>query len=169
MISFYRGIGGIHKFTSFKWFLKEHTQIYTWDEFFIWNQLWDFCGSSDGKESTCNVENWDQSLHWEDPLEEGMATHSSSLAWKISIDGGAWRATVQGVKKNWTWLSNQAQHTGDFPAVQWLRLPSNAGAVGSIPGQGTKFPHDMGHGQKFLKIYIYKNYEVYRVQLYDPC
>ena len=45
---------------------------------------------------------WDQSLHWEDPLEEGMATHSSSLAWKISIDGGAWRATVQGVKKNWT-------------------------------------------------------------------
>ena len=25
-----------------------------------------------------------QSLGWEDPLEEGMATHSSILAWKIS-------------------------------------------------------------------------------------
>ena len=25
-----------------------------------------------------------QSLGWEDPLEEGMATHSSNLAWKIS-------------------------------------------------------------------------------------
>ena len=24
-----------------------------------------------------------QSLHWEDPLEEGMATHSSILAWRI--------------------------------------------------------------------------------------
>ena len=26
---------------------------------------------------------WVPSLHWEDPLEEGMATHSSILAWKI--------------------------------------------------------------------------------------
>ena len=26
---------------------------------------------------------WVQSLGWEDPLEEGMTTHSSSLAWKI--------------------------------------------------------------------------------------
>ena len=24
-----------------------------------------------------------QSLGWEDPLEEGMATHSNSLAWRI--------------------------------------------------------------------------------------
>ena len=28
-------------------------------------------------------ETWVQSLHWEDPLEKGMATHSSTLAWKI--------------------------------------------------------------------------------------
>ena len=27
-------------------------------------------------------ETWVQSLHWEDPLEEGMATHSSILAWR---------------------------------------------------------------------------------------
>ena len=27
-------------------------------------------------------ETWVQSLSWEDPLEEGMATHSSILAWK---------------------------------------------------------------------------------------
>ena len=25
-----------------------------------------------------------QSLHWEDPMEEGMATHSSILTWRIS-------------------------------------------------------------------------------------
>ena len=38
-----------------------------------------------------------QSLGREDPLEEEMATHSSILAWKNPIDGGAWRATVHGV------------------------------------------------------------------------
>ena len=34
-------------------------------------------------------ENWVQSLGWEDPLEEGRATHSSILAWRIPIDRGA--------------------------------------------------------------------------------
>ena len=33
----------------------------------------------------------------EDSLEEGMATHSSVLAWKIPMDRGAWWATVHGV------------------------------------------------------------------------
>ena len=28
-------------------------------------------------------ENWVRSLGWEDPLEKGMATHSSILAWRI--------------------------------------------------------------------------------------
>ena len=28
-------------------------------------------------------ETWAPSLGWEDPLEQGMATHSSILAWKI--------------------------------------------------------------------------------------
>ena len=28
-------------------------------------------------------EAWVQSLGWEDPLEHGMATHSSILAWRI--------------------------------------------------------------------------------------
>ena len=27
---------------------------------------------------------WVQSLGWEDPLEKGMATHSSVLAWRIA-------------------------------------------------------------------------------------
>ena len=42
-------------------------------------------------------ETWFQSLGWEDPLQEGMATHSSILAWRIPMDRGAWRATVHGV------------------------------------------------------------------------
>ena len=42
-----------------------------------------------------------RSLGWEDPLEEGMATHSSILAWRIPLDRGARRATVHGVTKSW--------------------------------------------------------------------
>ena len=38
-----------------------------------------------------------QSLGWEDPLEESMATHSSILAWRIPMDRGNWWATVCGV------------------------------------------------------------------------
>ena len=38
-----------------------------------------------------------QRLGWEDALEEGLATHSSILAWSIPEDRGAWRAVVGGV------------------------------------------------------------------------
>ena len=44
-------------------------------------------------------ETWVQSLGWEGPLEEGMSTHSSVLAWIIPMDRVAWRATVYGVAK----------------------------------------------------------------------
>ena len=50
-------------------------------------------------------------LDWENPLEEGMATHCSILAWRIPMDRGAWWATVHGVTKSWTQLSNKAQHS----------------------------------------------------------
>ena len=39
---------------------------------------------------------WVWSLCWEDPLEEGMTTDSSILAWRIPMDRGAWWATVHG-------------------------------------------------------------------------
>ena len=42
-----------------------------------------FPGVWDNKESTCNAETWVWSLGWKDPLEEGMATHYSILAWRI--------------------------------------------------------------------------------------
>ena len=44
-------------------------------------------------------ETWVWSLDWEDLLEEGMATHSSILAWRVPIDRGAWWATVHGGHK----------------------------------------------------------------------
>ena len=34
------------------------------------------------------------SLGWEDPLKKGMATHSSILAWRITMDRGAWQARL---------------------------------------------------------------------------
>ena len=37
-------------------------------------------------------ETWIQFLGWEDPLEKGMATRSSILAWRIPVDRGAWQA-----------------------------------------------------------------------------
>ena len=50
-----------------------------------------------------------RSLGWEDPLEEGMATHSSILDWGIPMDRGAWWATLHGFAKSRTRLSNYAQ------------------------------------------------------------
>ena len=35
------------------------------------------------KNLLANAETWVRSLGWEDPLEEGVATHSSILAWRI--------------------------------------------------------------------------------------
>ena len=61
-----------------------------------------------------------QSLGWEDPLEEEMATYSSIHAWKVPL-----------------------KHIilGNSLEVQWLGLLTvTAGALGSIPGQGTKVP-----------------------------
>ena len=49
-----------------------------------------------------------QSLGWEDPLKEDIATHSSILAWRIPMEKGAWQATVRGVAKSLTRLINYA-------------------------------------------------------------
>ena len=45
-------------------------------------------------------ETWITSLGWEDPLEEGMAAHSSILAWRIPKDRGAGWATIHGVTES---------------------------------------------------------------------
>ena len=59
-----------------------------------------FPGCSDSKESACNAEDLSSIPEdpWEDLLEEGMATHSSILAWRIPVDRGIWQATVLGDK-----------------------------------------------------------------------
>ena len=52
-----------------------------------------FPGGSDSKESIAVQETLILLLVWEDPLEEGIASHPSILAWRIPMDRGAWQAT----------------------------------------------------------------------------
>ena len=65
------------------------------------------------KNSPAMRETWVWSLGWEDPLEEGMTSRSSILAWSIPMDRGAWRATVHGVAKSWTRLSDWTEQNCD--------------------------------------------------------
>ena len=69
---------------------------------------------SSGKEPACQCgrcETLVQSLGWGDPLEEGMATLSSILAWRIpwtEEPGGLQSTGSPRVRHNWSWLSTRA-------------------------------------------------------------
>ena len=65
-----------------------------------------FPGGSDVKCLPTMRETWVQSLGLEDLLEKEMETHSSILAWRDSTDRGAWWATVLGVARSRTRLSD---------------------------------------------------------------
>ena len=55
------------------------------------------------KNSPAMWKTWVQSLGCEDPLEEGVVTHSSILTWRINpMDRGAWWAAAHGVSKSQT-------------------------------------------------------------------
>ena len=56
-------------------------------------------------------ETWVGSLCWEDPLEEGMATHSSIFAWRMLMDRGTWWDTVHRITKSRTQLSDKHYYT----------------------------------------------------------
>ena len=64
-------------------------------------------GGSD-KEPACQCRKCNEtrvrSLGQEDPLEKGMATHSSILAWRKPLDRGAWWTPVHRVAKSLTQL-----------------------------------------------------------------
>ena len=68
------------------------------------------CGSA-GKESFTMQETWVQFLSWQVPLEKGKSTHSSILAWKI---------TVHGVTKSQTWLSEWLEYYATFKKKEIL-------------------------------------------------
>ena len=55
-----------------------------------------------------------------------MATHFSTLAWRIPMDRGAWQATVHRVVESWTRMKQQARsHTH---LSKWLREALNSGS-----------------------------------------
>ena len=67
-------------------------------------------------------ETWVPSLGWEDPLEEGVATHSNILDWRILMDRGAWQAAVHGILQART--------------LEWVAFPFSRGS--SQPRDGTQ-------------------------------
>ena len=72
-----------------------------------------FPGSLNVKESIRNMETWVQSLGWEDALEEGMATHSSILAWRTPSVGHDW------VTRHSTALHSRVE----CPSLEFLGYP----------------------------------------------
>ena len=66
----------------------------------------DFPGGSDIKRLPAMRETWVQFLGREDPLEKGMAIHSSTFAWKIPWTEEPGRATVHGAAKSRTRLND---------------------------------------------------------------
>ena len=57
-------------------------------------------------------ETWVSIPGWEEPLKEGMASHSGILAWRIPKDRGTLgQAIIYGFAKSWTRLSNYVQHS----------------------------------------------------------
>ena len=57
-------------------------------------------------------ETWVQSLGWEDPLEEEMATHSSNLAWEIPWTEDPGGLQFMGSQKSQTQLDNLNNNNG---------------------------------------------------------
>ena len=82
------------------------------------------------KDQPAIQETWVWSLGWEDPLEEGMATYSSTLAWRIpwtEEPGGLQSIGSQRVRPNWV-HTRPDRDTESSDAVQdanikiWLLL-----------------------------------------------
>ena len=65
---------------------------------------------------------WVRSLWWEDPLEKSTATHSSSLAWRIPMDRGAWWATVHRIAESGVgpcWNNLACMHAYFYERSPW--------------------------------------------------
>ena len=98
----------------------------SWNRKFPWRRDWlhtpvflDFPGGSDGKESACNAGDPGLVPGLEDPLEEGMATHSSVLAWRIpwTEEPGELESRVLHSQTRLKWLSTHTRtwlETCDF-------------------------------------------------------
>ena len=63
-------------------------------------------------------ETWVQSLGWEDPLEEGLATHSSTLAWEVPwTDEPSGLHRVHGALKESETTEQLVQHSHEVASI----------------------------------------------------
>ena len=77
-----------------------------------------FPDDSDCKKSTSNMGELGLIPGWEDPQEEGMATHASILAWKIP-----WTEESGGVQSRG--LQRVGHNRSTFTSLQIFQLPPN--------------------------------------------
>ena len=96
-------------------------------------------------------ETWVQSLGWEDPLEEGLATHSGILAWGIPNSH-----TLPFYYFPWFSLPSNTSYNSFIVCVYYLGFPCgsagkesacNAGDLGSVPGLGRSPEEGKGYPQ----------------------
>ena len=80
-------------------------------------------------------ETWARSLGQADPLDEGVATHSSVLDWRTPMDRGAWQAAVQGgaVLDMAEWLSSSGSSAGGSVVKNPFVMHEFGPWVGKIP------------------------------------
>ena len=81
-------------------------------------------------------ETWVQSLDWKDPLEEGMATHSSILAWRIPLIGAWWVYSPRGRKESDTTeqlstaqLMNMFRNALPIESMAYIFISSQLGSL----------------------------------------
>ena len=91
---------------------------------------WNY-GGSDGKESAWDVGDWVWSLGWRDPLEKGIAAHSSILAWRIPWREKSGRLQPMGSQRvGHYWATNTTTQSKNTAVRLWQWLQRRcAGAM----------------------------------------
>ena len=127
-------------------------------------------------------ETWVPSLGWEDLLEKEMAAHSSTLAQKNPMDGGAWQATAHGVAKSWTQLSDftfllsrrntralslTQTHTNTFCIMKTARKQPAASYSHQNPPVGTRISEfQLQELRKYIS--VVQAHSMYRIFVMQP-
>ena len=102
----------------------------------LWKQ--GFPGGASVKESACQCrrhKKYGWSLHQEDPLEEGMATHSGILAWRIpwtEEPGGLQSMGLQRVRHDWRYLARTNALSALHMQGGWVEGLSSTSWWGSL-------------------------------------
>ena len=102
-------------------------------------------------------ETWVWSLGWKNPLEKGMATHSSTLAWRIPMDRGAWGHSPWGHKESdmIEWLSTAHMKAQSIPVAKKSVSPAFSKVCMSVCCNILLNPRGTHFGKHNTYIYIY--------------